>query len=83
MIILPFAGCSSRINNPTGIDIVSEISVNNPLMPVGVSDWIADGGPSAGMGVMGLFHVKIDPQNVSAEIVMVSGSDLIYVPFFA
>jgi outer membrane protein assembly factor BamB len=61
-----FLGCSNG-NNPVtdpGNQTFKPINV----LPAGVSDWNPDGSPRAGMGMLGLFTLHVDPNQAIAEI---------------
>ncbi|MBU1024353.1 PQQ-binding-like beta-propeller repeat protein, partial [bacterium] len=46
------------------------------FLPVGVSDLNPDGTPSAGMGMLGLFEMHLDPAEIKAELVSMRDSAL-------
>jgi hypothetical protein len=48
--------------------VYPQFEVKSASLPVGVTDWRDDGSVSAGMGVMGLFNVHIDIDNMSASM---------------
>ena len=61
------AGCSSKGTPVTASNGQNEIPSIGSL-PVGVTDYSPDGSPSAGMGTLGLYDLRIDPTKVTAEI---------------
>ena len=68
LIILLLGICvtsCSQASSPVTMGQISTISYSN--IPVGVSDWDILKKPSAGMGMLGLFSLHVDPVNVKAE----------------
>lgn len=65
IIITGCSGVSDVSLDPVTAPQNQEISGE---FPVGVSDYFANGKPAAGMGMLGLFEVNIDPVGLSAEI---------------
>lgn len=72
LVFTVLTGCSSSVNNPINSDNPSEQTESqngvNGFMPLLVSDFSADGVPSAGMGILGLYNGVLDPTNMTAEI---------------
>ena len=69
--ILLILGCSG------GSELVSPLQTKssgmpildaNSRIPVGVSDWLPDGSPAGGEGLMGLFNLHLDPLSIEAEL---------------
>jgi hypothetical protein len=61
-------GCSS-IGNPTAPQDPSGVMIKPvDTFPVGVADFDANGNPSSGYGVLGMFEVNIDAETLSGEI---------------
>jgi hypothetical protein len=72
IFLIVFVGCSSSVdnpitaNNPAG-QITSAHEING-FTPIIVSDYSADGVPSGGVGILGLYDGILDPTNMTAEI---------------
>jgi len=68
IFIILFEGCSLNHNPVT----LSQLNINEAsTVPVGVTDRFPDGSPAGGAGVLGLFDLRIDPSNPSAELVSI------------
>ena len=79
LVFMIFSGCSSSLdqNSITGQSLgVNGISYTINSFPTGVSEWFADGSPSGGEGVLGLFSLKIDPKTSSASLFPLRKSSL-------
>ncbi|MCD6216293.1 PKD domain-containing protein [bacterium] len=61
-------GCSSNSNDPFNNPVTPAFS-ESESMPVGVSDRFPDGSPAAGFGVMGVYNLELNPEQMSAELI--------------
>ena len=67
IFVLSILGCSGHtpVTNPIGSgSSIPQIT----SLPVGVTDYLPDGAPSAGMGTLGLFNLHVDPLTQTAEM---------------
>ncbi|MFH1514351.1 MAG: hypothetical protein ABIG42_02710, partial [bacterium] len=68
LISLFIYGCSSTSDTPISNSSKSDVLNNIDSLPLMVSDTTSDNSPAAGMGIMGLYELNIDPVNEKAEL---------------
>jgi hypothetical protein len=68
-------GCSGGTNLSHDA-LTPDVSLGASSLPLGVSDWISDGTPAQGMGVLGLFEINVDVNNQAADLISLRNSAL-------
>lgn len=67
LLSLLVCGCSSSSNNSLQNPVTPALC-KSESMPVGVSDRFPDGSPASGFGVMGIYNLTLNPENMTAEL---------------
>ena len=75
LIALVIAGCSTGRDNPANPSNNVGLT-GSTAIPVGVSDYLPDGSPAAGYGMLGFFNLNIDPIKLKADLVSLRNSAL-------
>jgi hypothetical protein len=74
LIVLTLPACSGKTIIPIIDEIDNTISLES--LPSGVSEWDRAGNPSEGDGLLGLFNLHIDPDDLKAELISTRNSAL-------
>jgi hypothetical protein len=73
--IMVLSGCSGGSDTVLpGNDPCIPLAYNS--LPAGVTDYLTDGTPSAGMGALGVFQLEINPSDKSADLISLRQSAL-------